>query len=103
MSILISASDSDRRIKTRSRVKSKKCRDLKPKWCKDMKSKFPETFGKECGKFGSKVPSFQKEAIEKFCCKTCKNWKPTRPVHSVKTPQKPIAFSKKKPCTFLNT
>ena len=37
-----------------------------------MKAKYPGTFAEECGKFGSKVPNFQKEAIEKFCCKKCK-------------------------------
>ena len=37
-----------------------------------MKEKYPGTFKEECGKIGSKFPNFQKEVIEKFCCKTCR-------------------------------
>ena len=67
--ILTSSSRSNRPVKTSSKTK---CRDLNPKWCRNMKTKYPGRFAEECGKIGSKVPNFQKEAIEKFCCKTCR-------------------------------
>ena len=71
--ILTSSSRSNKPVKTSSNAK---CRDSKPKWCKKMKEKYPGTFAEQCGKIGSKVPNFQKEVIEKFCCKTCEDLRP---------------------------